>query len=62
MGRIGSIVGPILGGTLKAAGHSSSQLLMDLLPIVIAGSVAALLLTWRTHGQRPAPVESGRAA
>jgi hypothetical protein len=35
---------------------------MDLLPIVIAGSVAALLLTWRTHGQRPAPVESGRAA
>ena len=62
MGRIGSIVGPILGGTLKAAGHSSSQLLMDLLPMVIAGSVAALLLTWRTHGQRPAPVESGRAA
>jgi MFS transporter, AAHS family, 3-hydroxyphenylpropionic acid transporter len=52
MGRIGSIVGPKLGGMLKAAGHSSSQLLMDLLPIVIAGSIAALLLTWRLHGQR----------
>ncbi len=52
MGRIGSIVGPKLGGALKAAGHSSPQLLMDLLPIAIAGSVAALLLTWRMHAQR----------
>jgi AAHS family 3-hydroxyphenylpropionic acid transporter len=52
MGRIGSIAGPKLGGALKAAGHSSSQLLMDLLPIVIAGSIAALLLTWRIHAQR----------
>jgi AAHS family 3-hydroxyphenylpropionic acid transporter len=61
MGRIGSIAGPILGGALKAAGHSSSRLLMDLLPIVIAGSVAALLLTWRTHGRRAMALESGAA-
>jgi MFS transporter, AAHS family, 3-hydroxyphenylpropionic acid transporter len=46
MGRIGSIVGPKLGGMLKAAGHSPSQLLMDLLPIVIGGSICALLLAW----------------
>jgi len=46
MGRIGSIVGPKLGGILKAAGHGYSQLLMDLLPIVIIGSVCALLLAW----------------
>jgi AAHS family 3-hydroxyphenylpropionic acid transporter len=52
IGRIGSIVGPKLGGALKGAGHGSSQLLMDLLPIMIAGSVAALLLTWRLHSQR----------
>jgi hypothetical protein len=45
-GRIGSIVGPKLGGTLKAAGHGPSQLLMDLLPIVIIGSVRALWLAW----------------
>jgi AAHS family 3-hydroxyphenylpropionic acid transporter len=44
MGSIGSIVGPKLGGILKSAGHSPSQLLMDLLPVVIAGSVCALLL------------------
>lgn len=48
MGRIGSIVGPKLGGMLKAAGHSYTQLLMDLLPIVILASLAALLLAWYT--------------
>jgi AAHS family 3-hydroxyphenylpropionic acid transporter len=46
MGRIGSIVGPKLGGALKAAGHGPSQLLMDLLPIVLVGSCAALSLAW----------------
>jgi MFS transporter, AAHS family, 3-hydroxyphenylpropionic acid transporter len=46
MGRIGSIVGPKLGGTLKAAGHSTPQLLMDILPIVAVGSIAALSFAW----------------
>lgn len=50
MGRIGSIAGPKLGGVLKAAGHSPSQLLMDLLPIVVAGSICALLLAWEVRG------------
>jgi AAHS family 3-hydroxyphenylpropionic acid transporter len=49
MGRIGSIAGPKLGGMLKAAGHSPSQLLMDLLPIVVAGSICALLLAWEVR-------------
>jgi AAHS family 3-hydroxyphenylpropionic acid transporter len=51
-GRIGSIIGPKLGGYLKAAGHGSSQLLMDLLPIVIAGSACALILAWYTSQLR----------
>jgi AAHS family 3-hydroxyphenylpropionic acid transporter len=46
MGRIGSIVGPSLGGWLKAAGHGSSRLLMDLMPIVVLGSLTALILAW----------------
>lgn len=49
MGRIGAIVGPKLGGMLKAAGHSPSQLLMDLLPVVVAGSICALLLAWEVR-------------
>ncbi len=54
VGRIGSIVGPKLGGALKAAGHGPSQLLLDILPIVLAGSCAALLLAWqvRTSSRR----------
>jgi AAHS family 3-hydroxyphenylpropionic acid transporter len=50
-GRIGSIVGPKLGGILKSAGHGPSQLLMDLLPIVVVGSIAALMLAW--YASRP---------
>jgi AAHS family 3-hydroxyphenylpropionic acid transporter len=49
IGRIGSIVGPKLGGVLKAAGHSYSQLLTDLLPIVVLGSVTAIALAWFTR-------------
>ena len=48
-GRVGSIVGPKLGGTLKAAGHGPSQLLMDLLPVVIVGSLCALWLAWESR-------------
>jgi AAHS family 3-hydroxyphenylpropionic acid transporter len=44
MGRVGSIVGPKLGGYLKAAGHSPAQMLMDILPVVVVGSICALLL------------------
>jgi AAHS family 3-hydroxyphenylpropionic acid transporter len=51
VGRLGSIIGPKLGGWLKGLGHGSSQLLLDLLPIAIIGSVFALILalTIRKH-------------
>ncbi len=48
-GRVGSIVGPKLGGMLKSAGHGPSQLLMDLLPVVIAGSLCSLWLAWKVE-------------
>jgi AAHS family 3-hydroxyphenylpropionic acid transporter len=51
-GRIGSIVGPKLGGMLKAAGHGPSQLLMDLLPVVIIGSLCSLWLAWELGRRR----------
>jgi AAHS family 3-hydroxyphenylpropionic acid transporter len=43
-GRIGSIVGPKLGGALRAAGHGGAQLFLDILPLVIVGSICGLLL------------------
>jgi AAHS family 3-hydroxyphenylpropionic acid transporter len=48
VGRIGSIVGPTLGGVLKGAGQDASHVLLDLLPIVIIGSICALLLAWKS--------------
>jgi AAHS family 3-hydroxyphenylpropionic acid transporter len=51
-GRVGSIVGPQLGGFLKSAGHDTPHLLMDILPLVIAGSVASLAFAWITR-RRP---------
>jgi len=52
-GRIGSIAGPKLAGLLKAAGHSYSQLLTDLLPIVVVGSLTAIALAWYTRRATP---------
>jgi MFS transporter, AAHS family, 3-hydroxyphenylpropionic acid transporter len=54
VGRIGSIAGPKLAGLLKAAGHSYSQLLTDLLPIVVLGSMTAIALAWYTQRARAA--------
>lgn len=51
--RIGAIVSP--GGMLKAAAHALSQLLMDLLPVVIVGSLCALWLAREVRiNDRPA--------
>jgi AAHS family 3-hydroxyphenylpropionic acid transporter len=46
IGRVGSIVGPKLGGALKAAGHSSGQLFTDILPLVVLASAAGLWFAW----------------
>ena len=46
VGRAGSIVGPKLGGALKAAGHSSGQLFTDILPLVVLASVTGLWFAW----------------
>jgi AAHS family 3-hydroxyphenylpropionic acid transporter len=56
-GRIGSIVGPKLGGALKAAGHGPSQLLMDLLPVAVIGSLCALWLAWEVARRGAQPVD-----
>jgi MFS transporter, AAHS family, 3-hydroxyphenylpropionic acid transporter len=53
VGRIGSIAGPKLAGLLKAAGHGYSQLLTDLLPIVVLGSITAIALAWYTQRSTP---------
>jgi AAHS family 3-hydroxyphenylpropionic acid transporter len=46
VGRIGSFVGPKYGGIWKGLGLDSSGVLLKLLPIAIAGSVLAIVLSW----------------
>jgi AAHS family 3-hydroxyphenylpropionic acid transporter len=46
-GRIGSVVGPLLGGALMALGHSSGHLLVDLVPVAVLTGVCAITLAWR---------------
>jgi AAHS family 3-hydroxyphenylpropionic acid transporter len=51
-GRLGSIAGPMLGGALTAAGHRSTQLLSEIVPLVVLGSVVALAFAWHTSRTR----------
>ena len=59
VGRLGSIVGPKLGGTLQAAGRSPAQLLGDILPVVVLASLLGLAFAWsmarRWRGGTAAP-------
>lgn len=47
VGRTGSIIGPLLAGILLAAGGSSVQVLMGLLPMAVVGGACAAFLAWR---------------
>jgi AAHS family 3-hydroxyphenylpropionic acid transporter len=47
MGRIGSIVGPLLGGSLVGSGRTPAGVLTGLLPVVCVGSLCAIVLAWR---------------
>jgi AAHS family 3-hydroxyphenylpropionic acid transporter len=46
-GRLGSVAGPLLGGLLVLGGRSTSHVLTGMLPVVVVGSVCAVVLAWR---------------
>jgi AAHS family 3-hydroxyphenylpropionic acid transporter len=45
-GRVGSIIGPSLGGILRGAHASSSQVLAVTLPVILLGGAAAVVLSY----------------
>jgi AAHS family 3-hydroxyphenylpropionic acid transporter len=53
MGRLGSIIGPVFGGSLVGSGLSASGVLTGLLPVVCVGSVCAIVLAWRQPPAQP---------
>jgi AAHS family 3-hydroxyphenylpropionic acid transporter len=44
MGRLGSVVGPVLAGILIANGRTVAEVLMGIMPIALAGGLASFLL------------------
>ncbi|HEV8362421.1 MAG TPA: 3-(3-hydroxy-phenyl)propionate transporter MhpT [Gemmatimonadaceae bacterium] len=52
-GRVGSIVGPLVAGSLLGAGGNAASVLTALLPVVAVAAIAALLLLYR-----PVPIET----
>jgi AAHS family 3-hydroxyphenylpropionic acid transporter len=47
MGRLGSAAGPLLAAALIGAGRSSNQVLLALLPVIVAGGLICLWLAAR---------------
>jgi len=47
VGRVGSLVGPLVAGSLLAAGRSPAQVLVGVLPIVLGCGAIVAFLGWR---------------
>jgi AAHS family 3-hydroxyphenylpropionic acid transporter len=58
VGRSGSLVGPLVAAALLAAGRSPSQVLISVLPIVVACGAAVGVLGWRKLAGTTVPPES----
>ena len=47
IGRIGSLVGPLLAGVWLGAGKGAGDVLQHLVPILLVGAAAALVLAFK---------------
>ncbi len=52
-GRLGTIVGPFFAGLLLTWGLAAGQVLVSLVPVVLAALIAALSASWLLHGGQP---------
>ena len=57
VGRIGSVVGPLVAAGLVGAGRSAPQVLMAILPFALIGGLTAVLFSARLR--RVSPAEAG---
>jgi AAHS family 3-hydroxyphenylpropionic acid transporter len=49
VGRIGSVIGPVLGGLLRDAGFTPGAVLTALVPVALVAGVAVFALSFRPH-------------
>jgi AAHS family 3-hydroxyphenylpropionic acid transporter len=48
-GRLGTIVGPLMAGTLLGAGGSAASVLIVLIPVTLVSGFFALLIVWKLN-------------
>lgn len=60
IGRLGSILGPLVAGQLFALGQSPSILVIASIPLIVVAAGAALTVVGAFAPQKPAPALSGR--
>ena len=53
-GRAGSLAGPLFSAALLASGHNASQVLLDVLPIVLACGACVGFVSRTRHSKSPA--------
>jgi AAHS family 3-hydroxyphenylpropionic acid transporter len=53
VGRVGSVIGPVLGGLLREAGVSGGAVLNALVPVALVAGLAVFLLSFRPHVEHP---------
>ncbi|MFT3907047.1 MAG: 3-(3-hydroxy-phenyl)propionate transporter MhpT [Steroidobacteraceae bacterium] len=53
-GRAGSVLGPLVAGQLLGSGQSPQQVLSNMVPVLLAGGVSAMLLVGRRASATPA--------
>ena len=54
VGRVGSVIGPVLGGLLRDAGFAPGAVLTALVPVALVAGVAAFALSFRPHVEHAA--------
>ena len=56
LGRIGSVIGPVVIGSLMAARASENSVVLVLVPVALAAGIAIFLMTVVSRLERPVPV------
>lgn len=62
VGRIGSVLGPLLAGGLVASGRSPTEVLMAIVPVALVGGIATVVLLSRLRGLPTTTSVKGAAA
>jgi AAHS family 3-hydroxyphenylpropionic acid transporter len=61
VGRVGSMVGPLIAGQLLALGQSASMLVLSSIPLILAAAIGALIVAVNLARKTPHAADASRA-